>query len=94
MPLFLLRWTDSSETHRIYSKKYLMTLVVQVMWYTVDEGEQLVNACDVGGLIGEVKVSTDIDHFPLGLEPMPDARIESSRFIFSPSNGLVTYHSV
>ncbi len=38
---------------------------------TVYEGEQLVNVCGVRGLISEVKVSTDIDHFPLGLEPMP-----------------------
>ena len=40
-----------------------------VMW--CDEGEQLVNVFDVEGCIWEVKVSTDIDHFPLGLEPMP-----------------------
>ncbi len=41
------------------------------MWCDVDEGEQLVNVFDVEGCIWEVKVSTDIDHFPLGLEPMP-----------------------
>ncbi len=37
----------------------------------MDEGEQLVNVFDMEGCILEVKVSTDIDHFPLGLEPMP-----------------------
>jgi hypothetical protein len=30
----------------------------------------------------------------LELEPMPDARIPSSSFIFSTSYGLETYHSV
>jgi hypothetical protein len=43
--------------------------MTQVMW--CDEGEQLVNVFDVEGCIWEVKVSTDIDHFPLGLELMP-----------------------
>ncbi len=46
-----------------------MTQVMQVIWR--NEGEQLVNVFDVEGCILEVKVSTDIDHFPLGLEPMP-----------------------
>ncbi len=36
------------------------------MWYILDEEEQLVNVCDVGGFIWEFKVSTDIDHFPPG----------------------------
>ncbi len=43
--------------------------MTQVIWR--DEGEQLVNVFDVEGCIEEVKVSTDIDHFPLELEPMP-----------------------
>ncbi len=46
-----------------------------LIWMTqvmrCDEGEQLVNVCDVEVCIWEVKVSTDIDHFSLGLEPMP-----------------------
>ncbi len=42
---------------------------MQVM--SCDEGKQLVNVFDVEGCIWEVKVSTDNDHLPLGLEPMP-----------------------
>jgi len=41
-----------------------MTPMMRVMWYTVDEGEKVVNVCDVGGFIWEIKVSTDIDYFP------------------------------
>ncbi len=42
-------------------------LYCTVLYSTVDEGEQLVGVCDVGGRICEVKVSTDIDHFPMAI---------------------------
>ncbi len=76
MPLFLvfiifcnIYIEQTAVRHIVLQWLFWMTQVMQVMWR--DEGEQLVNAFDVEGCIWEVKVSTDIDHFPLGLEPMP-----------------------
>ncbi len=55
--------------HIVWQWLIWMTQVMQVMWR--DEGEHLVHVFDMEGCIWEVKVSTDIDHSPLGLEPMP-----------------------